>query len=77
MGLVYLLVGQEWFRSEAFKIAPIKEVDSLDTGKYRIQLGLIKDKKDKSKQCPETHANEKNSNVFVVSNQRHSLGWLN
>ncbi len=30
----------------------------MDTGKYRDRLGLIKDRKDKSKQSPETHAND-------------------
>lgn len=57
-GISPVTVGQEWFRTEASKFAPVKEVDSLDTGKYRTQLGLIKDKKDKSKQTPETHAND-------------------
>ena len=33
-------------------------VNYLDTGKYRNYLGLVKDKKDKSKQCPQTHAND-------------------
>jgi RRXRR protein len=57
-GISPVTVGQEWFRAEAFKFAPVKEIDSLDTGKYRTQLGLVKDKKDKSKQTPETHAND-------------------
>ncbi|MDJ0796413.1 MAG: RRXRR domain-containing protein [Calothrix sp. MO_167.B12] len=57
-GISPVTVGQEWFRVKASKIAPVVEIDSLDTGKYRNQLGLIKDKKDKSKQCPETHAND-------------------
>jgi hypothetical protein len=57
-GISPVTVGQEWFRSEASKLAPLKEIDSLDTGKYRTQLGLVKDKKDKSKQTPETHAND-------------------
>ncbi|MBE9212662.1 RRXRR domain-containing protein [Plectonema cf. radiosum LEGE 06105] len=57
-GISPVTVGQEWFRAEASKIAPVIEVDSLDTGKYRNHLGLVKDKKDKSKQCPETHAND-------------------
>jgi hypothetical protein len=57
-GISPVTVGQEWFRSQAFKIAPVVEVDSLNTGKYRTQLGLVKNKKDKSKQCPETHAND-------------------
>ena len=37
---------------------PTPPVDSLDTGKYRDHLGLVKDRKDKSKQIPETHAND-------------------
>ncbi|MBW4677293.1 MAG: RRXRR domain-containing protein [Desmonostoc geniculatum HA4340-LM1] len=57
-GISPVTVGQEWFRLQASKIARVIEVDSLDTGKYREQLGLVKDKKDKSKQCPETHAND-------------------
>lgn len=36
----------------------VLKIDSLDTGKYRDRLGLIKEKKDKSKQTPETHAND-------------------
>lgn len=57
-GISPVTVGQKWFRAEASKIATVVEVDSLDTGKYRDQLGLVKDKKDKSKQTPETHAND-------------------
>lgn len=57
-GISPVTVGQEWFRVEASKLAPVKEIDSLDTGKYRTRLGLVKDKKDKSKQTPETHAND-------------------
>ena len=57
-GISPVTVGQEWFRSEASRIAPVVEVDSLDTGKYRDRLGLVKDKKDKSRQTPETHAND-------------------
>ncbi len=57
-GISPVTVGQEWFRAQASKIAPITEVDSMDTGKYRERLGLVKDCKDKSKQTPETHAND-------------------
>ncbi len=57
-GISPVTVGQEWFRAEASKIAPVVEVDSYDTGKYRDQLGLVKDEKDKSRQTPETHAND-------------------
>ncbi|MDJ0620835.1 MAG: RRXRR domain-containing protein [Calothrix sp. MO_192.B10] len=57
-GISPVTVGQEWFRSKASSIALVKEVDSLDTGRYRNQLGLVKDKKDKSKQNPKTHAND-------------------
>ncbi len=51
-------VGQEWFRAQASSIAPITEIDSLETGKYRDRLGLVKDRKDKSRQTQETHAND-------------------
>jgi hypothetical protein len=57
-GISPVTVGQEWFRSQAAKIAPVVEVDSLDTGKYRDRLGLVKDKNNKSKQTPQTHAND-------------------
>jgi hypothetical protein len=57
-GISPVTVGQEWFRTQAALIAPVVEVDSFDTGKYRDHLGLVKDKKDKSKQTPETHAND-------------------
>lgn len=39
-------------------VAPVVEVNSYDTGKYRDYLKLIKDRKDKSRQTPETHAND-------------------
>ncbi len=51
-------VGQEWFRRQASAIAPVVEVDSLTPRNYRDWLGLVKDKKDKSKQTVETHAND-------------------
>jgi RRXRR protein len=57
-GISPVTVGQEWFRAQASKIAPVVEVDSFDTGKYRDHLGLVKNKKDKSEQSPETHAND-------------------
>lgn len=57
-GISPVTVGQEWFRMQASLIAPVVEVNSLDTGKYRDYLGLIKDKKDKSRQTLETHAND-------------------
>jgi len=57
-GISPVTVGQEWFREQVSLIAPVVEVDSLDTGKYRNQLGLVKDKKDKSRQSKETHAND-------------------
>jgi len=57
-GISPVTVGQEWFRAQASLIAPVTEVDSLDTGLYRNRLRLTKDRKDKSKQTPETHAND-------------------
>ncbi len=75
-GISPVTVGQEWFRREASKIAPVKEVDSLDTGKYRTQLGLVKDKKDKSKQTPETHANDAialASTFFIKYKEFHTV----
>ncbi len=57
-GISPVTVGQEWFRSQASKIASVVEVDSLDTGKYRDYLGLVKNYIDKSVQSPETHTND-------------------
>ncbi len=57
-GISPVTVGQEWFREQASLIAPVTEVDSLDTGKYRDRLGLVKECQYKSKQTPETHAND-------------------
>jgi len=75
-GISPVTVGQEWFRRKASKIAPVKEVDSLDTGKYRTQLGLVKYKKDKSKQTPETHANDAialASTFFIKYKEFHTV----
>ena len=57
-GISPVTVGQEWFRTEAATIAPIVNVDSRTTGKYRDRLGLVKDRRDKSKQTVETHGND-------------------
>jgi RRXRR protein len=57
-GISPVTVGQEWFRFQASKIATVVEVESYDTGKYRDQLGLVKNRKDKSQQSPDTHAND-------------------
>lgn len=57
-GISPVTVGQEWFRSEASKVAPVVNIDSLTTGSYRNRLGLVKDKRDKSRQTVETHGND-------------------
>ena len=57
-GISPVTVGQEWFRKEAGKIAPIVPLDSKTTGSFREQLGLIKEKKHKDKQCIESHGND-------------------
>ncbi|MBW4573103.1 MAG: RRXRR domain-containing protein [Tolypothrix carrinoi HA7290-LM1] len=74
-GISPVTVGQEWFRKQAAKIAPVIEVDSLDTQKFRTQLRLVKDKKDKSKQTPETHANDAiaiASSAFIQYKEFHA-----
>ncbi len=75
-GISPVTVGQEWFRAEASKFAPVKEIDFLDTGKYRTQLGLVKDKKDKSKQTPLSHANDAialASTAFIQYKEFHTV----
>ncbi|MUG96727.1 hypothetical protein F7734_32070 [Scytonema sp. UIC 10036] len=57
-GISPLTVGQEWFRKEISKIVLVVLVDSRNTEGLRNQLGLIKDKSDKSKQTIETHGND-------------------
>lgn len=57
-GISPVTVGQEWFRNEASKLAPVVNVDSRTTGSYRDRLGMVKDKSDKSKQTVETHGND-------------------
>ena len=74
-GISPVTVGQEWFRKQASLIAPVVEVDSCDTQKYRNQLGLVKDRKDKSKQTPETHANDAvaiASSAFIEYKEFHT-----
>ncbi len=74
-GISPVTVGQEWFRKEANMIAPVVKVVSFDTQKYRTQLGLVKDKKDKSKQTPETHANDAiaiASSAFIQYKEFHT-----
>ena len=56
-GISPVTVGQEWFRKEVSKIASIIPLDSKTTGNFREQLGLIKEKKQKDKQCIEAHGN--------------------
>lgn len=57
-GISPVTVGQEWFRAEALRIAPVVNVDSRTTVRFRDRLGLVKDKRDKSKQTVETHGND-------------------
>jgi RRXRR protein len=83
-GISPVTVGQEWFRLQASKIAVVKEVDSYDTGKYRDQLVLVKNRKDKSQQSPETHANDAialASTAFIqykkfLTNNSHGHHWV-
>ncbi|MEC4816976.1 MAG: RRXRR domain-containing protein [Scytonema sp. PMC 1069.18] len=75
-GISPVTVGQEWFRKQASNIAPVVEVDSRDTGKYRNQLGLVKDKLDKSNQTQQTHANDAialASSAFIEYKRFHTV----
>ena len=60
-GFSPVMVGQKWMLQQLAKIAPIFtregwQKDGNGTSQLRTQLGLVKDKVNKSKASPETHA---------------------
>lgn len=60
-GFSPVMVGQYWVISQMEKIAPVHtrhgwQKNGNGTSQIRAFLGLVKDKQNKSRQCPETHA---------------------
>lgn len=51
-----VMVGQKWAISQLEMLAPVETLFGWETAQLRARLGLIKDKANKAKASPETHA---------------------
>lgn len=79
MGFSPIMVGQKWMLKQLGKLALTSTLYGWETAAIRQQLGLVKEKKAKSNQLPETHAVDGislASSQFVQYRQlKGSLGW--
>lgn len=51
-----VMVGQKWMLKQLEQFAPVNSLEGWQTAQIRDHLGLVKDKTNKAKQSPETHA---------------------
>ncbi len=79
LGFSPVMVGQKWMLKHLSKLTSTSTLYGWETAAIRQQLGLVKEKKAKSNQSPETHAVDGislASSQFVQYRQlKGSLGW--
>jgi RRXRR protein len=51
-----VMVGQKWMLKQLEGFTPVASLEGWQTAQIRSQLGLVKDKANKAKQSPDTHA---------------------
>jgi RRXRR protein len=72
-----VMVGQKWMLKQLERFAPVASLQGWQTAQIRNRLGLAKDKANKAKQSPETHAVDGialASSCFVRYQKYHKTG---